>query len=337
MNTDRAFWKDPIFLECFERSRRINTEIYTEKIESVFQKNKKWLLETLAAIGAFEIAYRLWQRDKVKRDVLKFGEVDDLEAAITTSSQYDLDKESMRLIDDDIDLNSFIPGSRWDVAHKKFLKEQYLRKTLSTGGVSLNNEESDVLTSKQVQSVASSDFLLFVRESILKNIEQIEEEGVKGLQLAMFNLITDIVNKPGRVSKSNAFLINCLETCIEHHLPFLGEFVGQHSNTLTDLRKGDSHKLNTVCCICNNKLNRKRKGAQCNQKESRKCYKKSLLESRAVSKEAITFLSKNICEKVGCGRRASLDFIHKIEGLNRQFCSGRCYMAYRKALQRSRD
>ena len=230
MNTEKVFWKDEIFLEHFSRSKRLKNEVYSEQIGMNSVSRKDHLLDVVASCGAFEIAYKLWRRNKIKQELLDTHKTDSLEFALKRSS-YNTDsiERGVALIEGDTTSNSFVPGSKSDAAHKNLQKESLFRKMIPEGGVSLNTEEKEMLFFEQRECASSKEFSLFIQECVLKPISVYKTEKVKDLQLEMFNVIVDLINKPGKISRKNAFLISCLETGIKSYLPFLNKFLGEES------------------------------------------------------------------------------------------------------------
>lgn len=154
------------------------------------------------------------------------------------------------------------------------------------------------------------------------------------LLLRVFNILLFLVNDRKQDDPYLKDVVILLERSIEKLLPeyFRDLDYDDAYITLTSLRKQVTEKYNTLCWQCGKQLYKKNSHHYCSRAENRTCYLARYKEERNSEFPSSILRTKNRCDK--CGAMASLDHIHKVRGVEMQFCSVRCWEAYRKTVYR---
>ena len=164
------------------------------------------------------------------------------------------------------------------------------------------------------------------------------KEKVKNIQISAFNSIIKLSNNKlrGDLVMLRAEYIRFLEDFIEYSFPLLLTDLGleQHVKMLAELRqKSGVVRFNTVCNRCGKPLLKTGFLRFCSKTENRKCYEARRKENKMLPWPKGILINKNLC--VVCGKYSSLNNIHKVKNLvERQFCSKKCYEAFRKRERR---
>ena len=170
----------------------------------------------------------------------------------------------------------------------------------------------------------------------------LDSSSVYNLVRFAFKEVVSLANRKTTLCFSNkefsiklADFIGFLERSIEIYYKKFIQDLGLKSkgDSLLDFRINVKQRYNTVCWSCGTSLFKTDNRHYCTRSENRVCYEARLKESREIGFPEVILRTKNKCEN--CGKHSSLDNIHRLRGIERQFCSKRCWEAFRKRVWRS--
>jgi hypothetical protein len=159
--------------------------------------------------------------------------------------------------------------------------------------------------------------------------------GCDHLFLRVFNMVLRLANNPSLIEEAfTKSLVRLLEQGIEIYLPiFYRDLeISTVNPSLIELRKQFTKKHNTLCWKCGKPLLKINKSHYCTRFECRNCYIARNKDLRDPGLPSVILRTKNKCDR--CKRYSSLNYIHKLGGVWRQFCSNRCWETFRKACYR---
>jgi len=194
-----------------------------------------------------------------------------------------------------------------------------------------------VAIGEEIKAKYSSICYLYGKKEAKKLIQEfnLTTDQVKNIQIIAFNEILRIANSQPEVAKLPS-IIKTLEEAIEIHFPkWLRDLGFESQINLIKLRKENTNKPNTVCWRCGKPLIKKDNKHYCSRRENRPCVETQLKEGEERERECSVILrTKNKCE--WCGKNSPSNYIIKHKGEWRQFCSKKCYNAFRQAGRRKR-
>ena len=194
-----------------------------------------------------------------------------------------------------------------------------------------------VAIGEEIKAKYSSICYLYGKKEAKKLIQEfnLTEDQVKNIQRIAFNEILRITNSKLRTVKLPS-IIRTLEEAIEIQFPkWLQDLGFEPWINLITLRKENTNKPNTVCWRCGKPLIKKDNKHYCSRRENRPCVETRPKEEGERERECSVILrTKNKCE--WCGKDSPSNYIIKHKGEWRQFCSKKCYNAFRQAGRRKR-
>ena len=165
----------------------------------------------------------------------------------------------------------------------------------------------------------------------------IKTKNAKNISVLAFNKIIELANKKisGDLTTIRIECVRFLEDCIEHYFPILLKDLGlgKRVKLLIELRrKYVAKKFNTICNRCGKSLCKKNTRRFCTKLENRICYEAILKDKKTPPLPEVILRTKNLCDF--CKKYSSLNNIHRVNKMPMQFCSKKCYEAFRKRRQR---
>lgn len=180
------------------------------------------------------------------------------------------------------------------------------------------------------------------RQDIAKNLKEelkLPDNVVSQIQRFAFDEVVSLANErcnSDSQPKNITSLIQFLERSIEMYFPLFLKDLAWNGRivSLSKLRKSNKQPFNTACYRCGKQLLKRDNKHYCTKRENRACYEARLKESRQSGFQKVILRTKNKCDK--CKRMCSLNFIHKLDGQEMQFCSDKCWEAFRKTYYRKK-
>ncbi len=174
------------------------------------------------------------------------------------------------------------------------------------------------------------------RQDIAKNLKEeflLSNDVISRIQYLAFDEVVSLVNRKYNsdfLSKNITSLIQFLERSIEIYFPLFLKDLKWNGKVLllSEFRKSSRQHFNTACHRCGKRLFKKNNKQCCTRSENRSCYETRFKENRDSGFPMTILRTRNKCDN--CGIYSSLNNIHKYEGIQRQFCSSKCWETFRK-------
>ena len=302
----------------------------------VFEQNSKQVWETYYPFIQQSKQYLSCQENGILLDLCL--EIQSYNLGIKTQARYDFRKKELpKFFNRD--------GRNYN---KKLLEEMANNKVQNYYRTSFDNKYSEEIKklfiyeeflhikransslAEEMQDYTDFEFAK-KRKKIVRRLKKnlnLSKEFILALQQTAFNEILNLLKSELKIEHIQ--LITYLNTAIEIYFRIFLRDLGFKANvfSLTDLRLNTKQQYNTVCYRCYKYLFKKDNTHYCTQRENRSCYNARVKEIRNPILSSVILRTKNNCENCGC--HASLDFIYKHRGVQRQFCSDRCWERYRK-------
>lgn len=309
--------------------------------EKNISRDNRFLIELGMKIFAYQSAATVQEQEDFKSRIKHdYEEYDSIEDIIKNESIYDKD-ELMRIAkrvqksckqssienkDSMKRLKKLLTETKITQLYPKYegLSDDTL-KLISCAGPSL--EEQYKKRNEKLRKAAALK---------IKNELQLQDKDIVKLHKIAFDQIIFMVNmqKTTELSSDKLKTLKFIERCINQYFSSFRQDLGLNIKVqrLIDLRKDSTKNYNSACYECGRLLLRRNNNHYCTKQENRECYEKSRKEMKKNAFPECLSRTKNKCEN--CGQRSSMNFIHKIERIQRQFCSQKCYETFRKRTQR---
>ncbi len=314
-----------IYQKTYQRFSRVYQSLLQQYEDQLVHKDLLYLLEIGASVSTILLA--VFKQAESEFDDQIFEGVDpidfmrqDSQRAIFGTNEIE---ECIRTADEE-SLATF-ENSHSDKYKKLFTYRALKRlRSLSDRGLSLNNKFEKIFLPKykDFQNKQIRDFIQkynLTRKQILN------------LPNVAFDEILEIINiHTKKIPKDKIEAVQFLEQCISKYFPLVVDSFG-YDDIISDLellRSECKNKYTTICGRCGKSLKRIKKESFCNQTENRKCYLERRKENQTFEIPSVIAVTKNKCEC--CGKHSSLDNIHALNGVPRQFCSESCWNSFRK-------
>lgn len=296
------------------------------------------LLDLSLAIQAYDFGILMQARTDFRNKNLENKSVKDF----VKQEKEVYDKKRVRKLEEKVN-NSF--ESSFENERSKKIKGLILDEELS---YITPSESRDWGSGESYQSMSlRKDF----KENLLPQYIPLRKDKAKKLQKEMnltndfiynlqFSTFDEIVGLSNRKSTPYHFdrnpsismgsVIGFLERSIMIHFPtFFRDLRFEHKTaSLLTLRRNAKQRFNTVCWRCGHPLFKKDNKHYCTRSENRSCYEARFKENQDRGFPVAILRTKNKCDR--CGKRSSLNYIHKLNSRQMQFCSNRCWEDYRK-------
>lgn len=291
----------------------------------------KYLTDLLLEIQAYDVGFRMqvWYDYKHKNWEIKRGKgiKDYVEE---TRDEYDENEVKEKKVN----VNSYFQSSFENKMSEK-IKNLMLERELMYISPKVDPRQKE--TGQPLMDDFTKNWPPFYKEKRLQKATEIkrryELSDTSCLANKIFDQIIYLSNK-GSTAKYVKDTVALFENGIEVFLPmFLSDLSDPYKvHELTNLRKSSNARYNTLCWRCGKPLIKKNNQHFCTRFENRDCYINRYKEIRTLEIPLVISRTKNKCDR--CRNKSPLNYIHKLNGQEMQFCSNRCWETYRKAVYR---
>lgn len=296
------------------------------------------LLDLSLAIQAYDFGILMQARTDFRNKNLENKSVKDF----IKQEKETYDKKSVRKLEEKVD-NSF-KGS-FDNERSEKIKGLVLDEELSyiTSLESLDWESGENYQPMSLKSDFEENWLPQYNHLRKDKAQELQKElnlttsFISNLQSTTFDEIVSLSNGKSslyhldrNLSIGMGSVIGFLERSIMIYFPtFFRDLKFEYKTaSLLTLRRNAKQRFNTICWQCSHPLFKKDNKHYCTRNENRSCYEARFKEDRDSGFPTAILRTKNNCDR--CGKRSSLNHIHKLDGQQMQFCNNRCWEDYRK-------
>lgn len=301
------------------------------KYKKCLDNDSKYLVDLLLEIQAYDIGFTMQSWHDYQRENLEIGRAKGIKDFVEAEEDY-YGRDKVQEVKENV--NSYFRSSFNNKRSEKIRNLMYGRELMDIKPSDSSDSEGG--DGQSLMDDLNKNWLpLHYKTKRLRAASGIKRRYKLSDNFQLVHLIFNKViylSNESSTTKNAKEIVSLFERGIEKILPMFMNDLGETGNSLTllSLRRSIKARFNTLCWRCAKPLTKRKNDKHyCTRLENRKCYLERHKEARDPDLPQVILRTKNKCDR--CGRQSSLNYIHKMDGRDAQFCSNKCWESYRKA------